>query len=801
MYSLRLFGRHWRLALTAVVSLSIAIAATVMGLSACNALLFRPPGVSEPGTLRLIHVRTAADPFGAASFLEYAVYRDETRAFSELAAYPFAISSLPFAAGSVKEQVVATQVSPNFFSVLGIAPDAGVLRFDPAPAKDIDDIVVGHALWRKLGGDRSLLGKPVRLSEHTVRIIGVVPATFNGMTWGFAPDVWMSLKSAERVMGSPPSALTDRTERWLHMVGRLKPGVSATQAAAEVQLIAAAIARAHADTDTGRSAVLTPLSVTPPGERAWTSKILGALVLIVLLTLVVACANVTNLLLGLSTSRRHEMLVRAALGASRLQLVLPVMRESALLGVVAGLAGYGSAWLALAKLAAFKPSLGAFLPPVSIDFRPDALVFAGTLAISLAAGVAVGVGPALRGAADGLSGAINRELSTAEPRKARIRHALVVIQMAVATVVLVGVGVSIHSLVNLRHVPLGFSARNLVFAGVDMRRSGYDERTGPAFYQRMLERVRATPGVEAVTIASEAPMLGYSTDNVIADGDPPPADGHGAPTPYMVVDDRYFATLGIGVLQGRTFDSRDQHGRTEVVVINATLARQHWPGGDPLGRRLRIENGHRLVEVIGVVPDGRYGDVDEDQLPFMYFALAQHYLPDATIIARSNGARDTVMLALQDVPNIVFGGIGMMTLDDVLGLSLFLPRTIVWTTMVFGVLAFGLAAVGLYSTVFYSVSQRRMEIGIRTALGATPRHLFGLVLRESGWVALAGAVVGLLSGLALLPLASSIFFGIGSIEPLVLLPVACTSAAIALSTTYLVVRPWTRVAVLELLRR
>ena len=442
---------------------------------------------------------------------------------------------------------------------------------------------------------------------------------------------------------------------------------------------------------------------------------------------------------------------------------------------------------------AFKPSLGAFFPPVSIDFRARTpWCFAGTLAISLAAGVAVGVGPALRGAADGLSGAINRELSTAEPRKARIRHALVVIQMAVATVVLVGVGVSIHSLVNLRHVPLGFSARNLVFAGVDMRRSGYDERTGPAFYQRMLERVRATPGVEAVTIASEAPMLGYSTDNVIADGDPPPADGHGAPTPYMVVDDRYFATLGIGVLQGRTFDSRDQHGRTEVVVINATLARQHWPGGDPLGRRLRIENGHRLVEVIGVVPDGRYGDVDEDQLPFMYFALAQHYLPDATIIARSNGARDTVMLALQDVPNIVFGGIGMMTLDDVLGLSLFLPRTIVWTTMVFGVLAFGLAAVGLYSTVFYSVSQRRMEIGIRTALGATPRHLFGLVLRESGWVALAGAGVGLLSGLALLPLASSIFFGIGSIEPLVLLPVACTSAAIALATTYLVVRPWTR---------
>ena len=166
----------------------------------------------------------------------------------------------------------------------------------------------------------------------------------------------------------------------------------------------------------------------------------------------------------------------------------------------------------------------------------------------------------------------------------------------------------------------------------------------------MRERVLATPGVEAVAIAGDAPMLGYSTDHVMAEGDPPPADGHGAPTPYMVVDDRYFATLGIGLLKGRTFDSRDRQGRTEVVVINATLAQRHWPGRDPLGRRLRIENGHRLVEVIGVVPDGRYGDVDEDQLPFMYFALAQHYLPDVTVIARTNGTRDTVMLALQGLP-------------------------------------------------------------------------------------------------------------------------------------------------------
>jgi ABC-type antimicrobial peptide transport system permease subunit len=317
----------------------------------------------------------------------------------------------------------------------------------------------------------------------------------------------------------------------------------------------------------------------------------------------------------------------------------------------------------------------------------------------------------------------------------------------------------------------------------------------------MRERLLATPDIEAVALAGDAPLLGYSTDHVVADGDPPPADGHGAPTPYFVVDERYFTTLGIRVLQGRTFDSRDRQDRTEAVVINSTLAHQHWPGRDPLGRRLRIENGHRLVEVIGVVADGRYGDIAEDQQPFMYFALAQHYLPDVTVIVRTNGTRDTVIRALDGLPHVVFGGVGIMTLDDVLGLSLILPRTIVWTTIVFGILAFGLAAFGLYSTVFYAVSQRRMEIGIRTALGATPRHLFTLVLRESGWVALVGAVVGLGSGLSLLPLASSIFYGIGSTEPIVLVSVALASAAVALATTYMVVRPWTRLAVLDLLRR
>ena len=338
-HSLRLFGRHWRLALTALVSLGIAITAVVIGLSAVNALLFRPPGVTDPASLRLIHVRTTEEPFGSASYLEYTGYRDRAHAFTDVAAFPYAISSVPVETGSRKEQVIATAVSPNFFSVLGIAATRGQLSFGTSQAGDVDDVVISERAWQRLGADDRLLGATVHLNGQPARIAGIVPVSFRGMTWGFEPDVWMSLKAQERIFGSSPTMLTDPNTRSLHMVGRLSPGVSSAQAESDVQLVAAGLAREHADTEKDRTAALTPVSVTPPGDRPWAVTILSGLMLVVSLTLIVACANVTNLLLGLAASRRHEMLVRAALGASRIQLVMPLVREAAMLGLVSGLIG------------------------------------------------------------------------------------------------------------------------------------------------------------------------------------------------------------------------------------------------------------------------------------------------------------------------------------------------------------------------------------------------------------------------------------------------------------------------------
>jgi ABC-type antimicrobial peptide transport system permease subunit len=307
--------------------------------------------------------------------------------------------------------------------------------------------------------------------------------------------------------------------------------------------------------------------------------------------------------------------------------------------------------------------------------------------------------------------------------------------------------------------------------------------------------------VDGVTLASDPPMMGYSADRMTIAG-APPAAGDGKDMPYLVVDEHYFSTVGVALLQGRTFDSRDRAGGNNVAVVSREFARRYFPGQDPIGARVRRESNGHSVEIVGVVADAKYNEIDEDPVPLVYLPLAQNDVPIVTVIARSAGARDIVFRALEAMePRLVAAGVGTMTLDDALRLSLTLPLTIVWIALAFGLIAIAMSVFGLYSTVFYAVSQRRMEIGIRTTLGASPRDLFAMVLRQTGWLAACGALGGLASGFAVMPLAASVFYGIASVEPVALAGAACGAAAIVIVTTYGVVRPWTQMAAMDLLRQ
>ncbi len=814
-YSMRLFGRHWRLALAAVLSLSVALAAVTIGLAAYRTALMRPTGVNHAEALQFIHTRTPSNAFDAMSYEEFLAYRERARSFTDVAAFPYWISTGDLAVGDRHDPALMAQVSANYFAVLDVRPMLGSLRLRALPDDDVDGVVIGEQLWRRLGADPALVGASVHVNGAPVAIVGVVPQTYRGLLLAWAPNVWISPRTAERVVGSAPSLLTDRAQRWLNLIGRLRPGVTRDQASAEVLSIAAQMAREHPETNRERTAVLSNVSMTPPSDRGWMTTVFGGLVLIVLLGLIVAGANVTNLLLGLAASRRHEMLVRAALGASRAQLALPLVREGVVLGLISGAIGVAAAAVGLRRLATLALPVGSGWPSPTIDLHLDPGVFVTMMAVAIAAGLAIGLVPAMRAASDGLSGAINRELSVSEPRRGRVRGTLVVIQMAVATLVMVGVGLSIRSFVGLEHIPLGFSARHLTYASVNLERSGFTEQAGRMFYERMRTRMAAIPGVEAVTLASNEPLAGYLRERVLdADGRPWPAPQE--TTPLIVVDANYFAAIDMPILAGRSFDTRDRQGSEDVVMVNATMARRMWPDRNAVDEHLRIGSDHRLARVVGVVPDSKFDDLTESPLPAMYLPLAQRYVPDINVIMRSSkeqselkmldaGVHETATMpiaqAMLDLGGPSLAWNGGATLDDLIRMSLLLPRAIVAVSIGFGALTLALALFGLYSTVFYSVNQRRMEMGIRIAIGAQPLDVFTAVLRHTARVAAIGTVVGVAAGQALLPLASSILYGIGKVEPAVLMEVALVAAAVALLTTYAVARPWMRAAVADLLRR
>ena len=464
-------------------------------------------------SLQFIHVRDDANPFGPVSYPEFTDYRERTRAFIDIAAFPYSISTAEVTTSDRREHVLLTQASTNYFPVLGIDAVQGTLAFDAAPDAP-DAAVIARRLWTRLGDNPNIVGTTIRINDKPVVVAGVVPESFNGMTLVWNPDVWVSLKTAERIFSSDPRQLTDRSQRWLHLVGRLAPGVSRPQALDDVTRVSSTLARDHADTDARRTGVLTNVMVTPPGNRGWMSVLAGGLLSLTLLALIVACANVVNLLLALTASRRHEMLVRAALGAGRAQLAGPVLRESLTLAVVSGGLGFGLAVLALRTLARMSIPMGSLWPSPSLDIRPDVRVFALTLITTIAAGLAVGLPPALRAAADGLSGAINRETGSGDRRRGRFRSLLVVIQMAVATIVMIGLGVSLRSALALERAPLGFAAAHLDYITVNLARSGYDEQTGRQFYDRAVERVAAVPGVSAVTLADNPPLAGFPREAV-----------------------------------------------------------------------------------------------------------------------------------------------------------------------------------------------------------------------------------------------------------------------------------------------
>jgi len=793
-FSLRILRKHWKLTIIAVSSLAIAMAAGTVGFSVFNALLLRPPAVVAPDRLLTVYSSTPTEEFSGICYADYTFYRDNNRVFSSLMAFPYSITLNTIVFDHRTKAGLINAASDTYFSVLGVPPMLGRVFARGDDDKPSTLAVLSYSYWKRLGADRNIVGKTVNVNNVQLTVIGVMPKSFVGTIFSDLPDLWYPLSTDLTANHQDQSWRTDRTITSLRMVGRLKPGVTRDQALANLQTIARRLASAYPKTNKDRIARVTETKMLPEDSIS-SAKIISAIIFaIVGLVVFAACSNVANLLLALTSARRHEILVRAAMGATRGQLVRQVLFDSTLIASGGGVLGFLLASLGLKQLMQFKPyvpGLGSI--PLTIDFRPDITVMATISALVFVVGLATGLVPGFYSSTPNLAGALSGEIAIGGTRKGRIRNTLVAIQVAVCTLVFIGVGLCFRSLDNLRHVNLGFSTRNIAILTADLQSSGSSVDQGRKLYAKMRETASRMYGVESVSLAGDIPVSqsGGSVEQIhVADSLAPGEAGQSIA--FAMVDENYFSALGIPLLAGRAFTLADAPKAPEVIIVNHLMAEKYWPGQDPIGKAVQIENGHRVATVVGVVADGKYVDIDEPARPFMYFDLNQHYQSAVYLLARTNGAPRQWLTPLSEalqktVPGLFFT---TLTIDDWLDFALFIPRITLACIVGFGGLAFMVATVGLYGAVFYSVSERKKEFGIRAALGARPRDLWSMTLRQTSAVTGAGVCLGMLGGVIASVLVRSLLYGIHPVEWIVFAAVALTMGLMTIVTAYSAARPW-----------
>lgn len=789
--SLRVLRRQWKLAAIAVFSLAIAVALGVVGLSVTNTILILPPAAPEPNRLVAINGRAPGKAIDQVSYPDYAYFRDNNHVFTDVAAAPNSINinaDLDFEGRSVR--VIMRHVSENYFAVLGIRPFLGRMFSSGDDQSNKHIAVMMYSCWKRLGSDRHIVGKVLAGN----RIVGVAPREFTGSFYGLDGDLFTPLSQLD----DDRAWFAQRDVRRLFLIARLKPGVSRRTAQAEMSALSGRLATTYPKEDKDRTAVVTRATLLPP-DLVPNAELMGTILMaFVLLVLLIACANVANLLLAIAVGRRQEAAVKLALGAPRGRLVREFLKESAVLSVAGGVTGFVIAAAVIARFSDWSvdwPGLGAF--SFGLNLHLDATVAAFTGLLVLIAGLATGLAPALYASSPSLAQILTGEIVVGGTRKSFRRNALVIVQVAVCTLVLVGMGLCQRNLYNLRHVDLGFSARNLVANTVYMQAEGYDEKRGKELYGMLRRTIAALPGVESVSLAGNLPLLGGDQTPVQI-----PNEAQTVSVAYAVVDGDYFGTFGIPIPTGRTFNSADREGGVNVVVINHKMANMFWPGKDPLGRTIITGDPVSKYTVVGVAGDGKYLDIYEAPRPFLYFSLSQNYQGQISVIARTKGDPS---LWLKPIAQALRGlalkiMIQPVTLQRWMDLTLLTERIAAGCVAVLSGLGLLLAIIGLYGAVSCSVSERKKELGIRVALGARPGQLLQMVLRQTMVIASAGVLLGALLGVGGTVLFRSQFYGIDPVEWTVLLPVGGAMMALSLAIAYLSARPWIRVDPMEAVR-
>ena len=759
-YALRGLRRSPGFALVAGLTLALGIGANSAIFSFLNELLLRPvPQTTEPGSLVQLRRRKPRES-DTSGFTRrsYDHYTAQSRSFSGLLAYRDVDVHLGL--GGRPESLSGQAVSGNFFSVLGLRMRMG-RPLGPADNRIEGGhpvAVISASLWeRRFGGDAAAVGRRITINRLPFTVVGVAPAGFRGIEVGSQTDVWIPLSMERALRAGFDSEGFDI----LHLAGRLKRAATLSQAQAEIDVLASQIEEAP-PAERARVQVISGVRLIPE-FREYAVGLLRVLVATAALVLLIACANIANLLLARASGRRQEIAVRQALGGGRGRLVRQFLAESAVLAAVGGTLGFVAARLASRLMIQhFYAEFGAEAP---LDGR--VLLF--TLAATAASSVLFGLAPALQAASQDVVAGL-KDMSGGR-RRTRLRAALVEAQVALCFAAVISAGLFVRTLTNLAHEDLGFQTQRLFFVQMNLRVAGYNEVRGRAFYEGLLERVRALPLVKSATLADTLPPGWLWSGTVEIEGRPLRKGEPGPTAGHNTVGAEFFQTLGIPVLLGRGFQASDSAHATRVVVVNETLARQFWPGESPIGKRLRWSNGfgeRPYMQVVGVVRDGKYGSLEGKTGPFLYVPFAQNFDPDMKVVVRSHGDVNAAIAAVRQqvlaldpelpVPNLD-------TMEQHISESLVNQRMVAVSTSIFGLIALALAAVGLYGVVSWSVVQRTREIGIRLALGAEPQDVMRLILRDGLRLVAWGLIAGALLAVAVTRLFVGWLFGVSAADP------------------------------------
>jgi len=774
-YAFRMFAKSPMLTAIMVLTLALGIGANTAIFGIVNGFMLRPLPVKSPHQIVVLAAKIEGDKLGVFTFSypQLVDLRKQAETVSDLLAYRIDLAGLTFD-GKTK-QFVDCRVTGNYFSILGVQPALG--RFflpaeGEAGGRDAY-VVLGYSYWQKrFGGDPGVVGKQALIDGQAVTIIGVAPMTFHGTTFSLDVDGYVPLNMVPREDAA--TFWEDRTARSLFVMGRLKPGVSLRRAQSLLNVIAERLAQQYPATDKGVTVRVIPERLARPQPFATNIVPFIAAVFLALsaLVLLLACMNVTNILLVRATARQREVAIRVAMGASRARLVRQLLTETIVLALAGGAGGVAlGTWASGAIFALLPPSKFSLWLDVSFDWR----VFAYVLTATVLTGALAGVWPALRARTADVNSVLQTggRSDTAGVDRHRVRSVLVGAQVGGSLVLLIVAGLFVRTLFSAQRTYMGFDPNNLLNLTLDPGQMGYDEARTKGFYRDLEAKVRALPGVQSASLAFSVPMGAVDDGSQIYIEAHPLAPGQQPPLIiFNRVDPPYFNTMRVPLVRGRAFRESDDEHAPLVAIVNQEMAHQFWPNEDPIGKRFSLKSATGpFLEIVGVAGNGKYVFIGWDKQAYFYVPVAQNYCAYRTLQVRSGVPPESLIPSLENQvhaldPQMPVVGIETMRQSLSGGNGLFIFRAGAVLAAALGLLGLTLAVVGVYGVVSFAASQRTREIGIRMAVGADRLDILRLILRQGLVVVVAGVLSGLILACVLTRSMAVLLVGVHPLDPL-----------------------------------